>query len=94
MNISGDAGKLDRDFGIKMKGKVELDSLARQVDAENPTLAKTGRRRTTLNAIVGMYTGRSLDKGSVRISNWENELDEKQMACEWGWHTWRTARLD
>lgn len=86
VNIRGDRGKLERDFSVHLKGIVELDSLARQVDEANVQLTKTARGRTTLQSMVNIYCGRSLDKGRVRMSDWEaNPLSEPQMNCEWMW---------
>ncbi|KAG9036065.1 hypothetical protein FRB95_009853 [Tulasnella sp. JGI-2019a] len=79
VNIRGDRGKLERDFGIHAKGIVELDSLARKVDESNINLTKGAKGRTTLQSMVNMYCRRSLDKGKVRMSNWEKSpLNECQ----------------
>lgn len=82
MNIRLDFQKLKRDFDIGSAGVVELDALARQVDPDNEELAKHPKGRITLQSIVNIYCGRSLNKGRVRISNWELDLDEAQQTCE------------
>ncbi|KAG8889109.1 hypothetical protein FRB98_005724 [Tulasnella sp. 332] len=80
VNIRGDRGKLERDFSIQLRGIVELDSLARQVDEANVQLAKSARGKMTLQSMVNMYCARSLDKGTVRMSDWGlSPLSEPQM---------------
>ncbi|KAI0640448.1 ribonuclease H-like domain-containing protein [Trametes meyenii] len=69
-NIKQDGWKLFRDFGILAKGLVELGALAREAD---PSFSKKYRRSVvSLARVVEKYTGKTLDKGPVRTSNWEN----------------------
>ncbi|KAF8587132.1 ribonuclease H-like protein [Ramaria rubella] len=75
VNILNDGRKLLRDFDIEPAGLLELSSLACLVDrARVPT-----KRMISLQRIVEMYTGHTLSKGPVRISNWEAFLNEEQL---------------
>lgn len=75
LNISGDGDKLYRDYGIVPKNLVELGRMASQAD---PSLTY----RPTLASLVGHYLGRCLDKGNVRVSDWERKLTDAQVRCE------------
>ncbi|KAI0672541.1 ribonuclease H-like domain-containing protein [Trametes maxima] len=69
-NIKQDGWKLFRDFGILARGLVELGALAREAD---PSFSvKYKRSVVSLASVVERYTGKTLDKGKVRTSNWEN----------------------
>ncbi|KAJ3252532.1 Exonuclease 3'-5' domain-containing protein 2 [Chytriomyces hyalinus] len=67
MNIRGDAAKLNRDFGISMRGYIELSQLAKEVcpelfDGERVSLKKLSER----------LLNHELDKSdNLRITNWE-----------------------
>ncbi|KAH8102291.1 ribonuclease H-like domain-containing protein [Cristinia sonorae] len=66
-NIANDGRKLFRDFGILPANLVELGGLAREADPHCPFT----RSVTALATVVERYTGKTLDKGKVRSSNWE-----------------------
>ena len=74
--LTGDATKLLGDYGIQMKGILELSDVARHYDPEFQS------RRISLANIVARYLGKELQKGPVRCSNWETKLNEEQMECE------------
>ncbi|KAH8916113.1 ribonuclease H-like protein [Atractiella rhizophila] len=75
VNIGGDARKLYRDFGVALKGVIELSDVARSVDLER---WQHKRGLIALQTLTGYYTDLYLPKGSVRTSNWERQLDEEQ----------------
>jgi len=75
INISGDARKLQKDFNLKMRGILELLDVARCYD---PDFSIPGRW-ISLSNIVAKYLGKTLNKGPVRVSNWEAVLNEEQM---------------
>ncbi|KAG9044589.1 hypothetical protein FS837_007876, partial [Tulasnella sp. UAMH 9824] len=79
VNISGDARKLFKDWGVQAQGIVELAMLAWEVDRQ--TMQSHGLKSgwTNLANMVSMYLGRVLPKGAERTSNWEQPLDELQM---------------
>jgi hypothetical protein len=77
ISLIGDATKLSKDFGIKMKGKLELVDVARYYD---PDFRIPGRYISLAN-IVAKYLGKEMCKGPVRTSNWEAALNEEQMEC-------------
>lgn len=76
-----DGRKLFRDFGIYPANLIELGAFAREAD---PTFTDVYRRSiVSLNNMTEMYTGKSLDKGAVRMSNWEIvPLTESQKTCK------------
>lgn len=92
-----DGNKLFTDYGIRAQGLVELGTLARQADSHyleryfqatdvNGTLDSSKRRKPgammKLASVVAMYTGFTLQKGPVRMSNWEaRPLNEEQLEC-------------
>ncbi|TCD69748.1 hypothetical protein EIP91_006284 [Steccherinum ochraceum] len=67
-NIANDGRKLFRDFGILAANLVELGGLGRQAD---PAFAQK-RNIVALATIVQTYTGKALNKGPVRSSDWEH----------------------
>jgi hypothetical protein len=73
----GDASKLRRDFNIQASGLLELRDAARAFD---PSYTRTGV--ISLHDIVALYLGKALDKGPVRMSDWEADLSEHQMTCK------------
>ncbi|KAF8496624.1 ribonuclease H-like domain-containing protein [Gautieria morchelliformis] len=75
INILGDGRKLYRDYGVVSRGLLELTNLAHLVD---PIRVPT-RKMISLKRIVEMYTGYTLDKGTVQTSNWEANLSQKQL---------------
>ncbi|KAI0752906.1 ribonuclease H-like domain-containing protein [Daedaleopsis nitida] len=76
-NIRNDGQKLFRDFGLLSANLVELGGLARQAD---PTFSQTFNRSiVALAKVVERYTGKTLDKGKVRTSNWEAQLSQSQI---------------
>ncbi|KAG8948391.1 hypothetical protein FRC04_009761 [Tulasnella sp. 424] len=79
VNITGDARKLFKDWGVQAQGIVELAMMAWEVD--RPTMESHGLKTgwTTLANMVSMYLGRVLPKGAERTSNWEKPLDELQL---------------
>ncbi|KTW31390.1 hypothetical protein T552_00035 [Pneumocystis carinii B80] len=76
VGVRNDGYKLYKDFGIIGTGFLELSQLAITVDKDkwDPSLRLIG-----LTKLAEEYLGKPLFKGSVRYSNWENELIFKQM---------------
>lgn len=74
VNILNDGKKLFRDYGIMAKNLVELGSVALVVDPK--PIAK--RKIVSLAKLVERYCGKILDKGPVRISDWEKPLSVSQ----------------
>ncbi|KAK7683603.1 hypothetical protein QCA50_013441 [Cerrena zonata] len=76
-NIRGDGTKLFNDFGIIANNLVELGGLAQQAD---PTFKDTYNRSiVSLAKMIERYLHNSIDKGSVRLSDWESlPLSEAQ----------------
>ncbi|KZV79695.1 ribonuclease H-like protein [Exidia glandulosa HHB12029] len=74
LNILNDGQKLYRDYGVVAKGLVELGTMASQADQSSNHLG-----RPSLGTLVGRYLKRNLLKGSVRMSNWEAQLDANQV---------------
>ncbi|OBZ66335.1 Werner syndrome ATP-dependent helicase [Grifola frondosa] len=68
-NIRNDGQKLFRDYGITAANMVELGAFAHQADPEFSKVYK--RSIVSLIKVVEMYTQKTLDKGEVRMSNWE-----------------------
>ncbi|KAI0689752.1 ribonuclease H-like domain-containing protein [Cerioporus squamosus] len=76
-NIRNDGQKLFRDFGLLPAGLVELGGLARQAD---PTFSQSfNRSNVALAKVVERYTGKTLDKGKVRTSDWKAKLSQQQI---------------
>ncbi|RDX45534.1 ribonuclease H-like protein [Lentinus brumalis] len=76
-NIRNDGQKLFRDYGLLAAGLVELGGLARQAD---PTFSQSFKRSiVALAKIVERYTGKTLDKGKVRTSDWRLKLSQTQI---------------
>lgn len=78
VGVRNDGYKLYKDFGIIGSGFLELSHLAIMVDKDkwDPSLRLIG-----LTKLSQEYLGKPLYKGSVRYSNWEEELIFKQMHC-------------
>ncbi|QSL65551.1 hypothetical protein MERGE_002864 [Pneumocystis wakefieldiae] len=76
VGVRNDGYKLYKDFGIIGSGFLELSHLAIMVDKDkwDPSLRLIG-----LTKLSQEYLGKPLYKGSVRYSNWEEELIFKQM---------------
>ncbi|THH29711.1 hypothetical protein EUX98_g4471 [Antrodiella citrinella] len=75
-NIANDGRKLFNDFGILAANLVELGGLGRVADPQFPFT----RSIVALATMVERYTGKTLDKGKVRSSNWEEiPLTEEQL---------------
>ena len=82
---------------MRPQGLVELGGLARQADSRfaerhfratdltgimDPSKAQKPKGMTNLASVVAMYTGCTLEKGPVRVSNWEAKpLNEEQLEC-------------
>lgn len=75
-----DGEKLYRDYGILASNLVELGAFAHRADA---TFVQTYTRSiVALAKVVAHYTGKTLDKGKARSSNWETApLSEEQFTC-------------
>ncbi|KAF7375107.1 Nuclear transport factor 2 [Mycena sanguinolenta] len=74
-NILGDAKKLFKDYGVMMRGLVELGALARVADPQGKDAAVWGKGRkiVALAKLVERYLQKRLRKDDdVRISNWED----------------------
>ncbi|KAK7683602.1 hypothetical protein QCA50_013440 [Cerrena zonata] len=77
VNIRGDGEKLLRDFGIRANNLVELGGLAQQADPRFSSIYN--RSMVSLAKMADMYLNKTLDKGLIRVSDWEaNPLSEKQ----------------
>ncbi|KAJ7117286.1 hypothetical protein C8R46DRAFT_1152442 [Mycena filopes] len=82
-NILNDAKKLFTNYGVMLRGLVELGALARQAD---PACAESkiwgnGKKIVALAKLVERYLQKKLLKeADVRLSNWENPALEKQQA--------------
>ncbi|KAI0800052.1 ribonuclease H-like domain-containing protein [Fomes fomentarius] len=75
-NIRNDGQKLFRDFGILPANLVELGVLARQAD---PAFSQHFKRSiVALAKVIERYTGKTLNKGKVRTSDWEAKLSDAQ----------------
>ncbi|KZT63392.1 ribonuclease H-like protein [Daedalea quercina L-15889] len=77
-NIKNDGEKLYRDYGILASNLVELGTFARRADT---TFARAYTRQiVALAKVVAHYTGKMLDKGKVRMGDWEAApLSEQQV---------------
>ncbi|RKP06172.1 hypothetical protein THASP1DRAFT_25451, partial [Thamnocephalis sphaerospora] len=74
VNVTGDATRLSRDYGVKPVGLVELGVNARQRVSD-----LAGIRRPTLAMLTEELLGKTLEKGPVRVGNWERtNLTEEQ----------------
>ncbi|KAJ6448908.1 ribonuclease H-like domain-containing protein [Mycena sanguinolenta] len=74
-NILGDAKKLFKDYGVMMRGLVELGALARQVDeaSRDKAVWGKGKKIVALAKLAERYLQKRLRKDdNVRISNWED----------------------
>ncbi|GLC43021.1 hypothetical protein PLESTM_001414200 [Pleodorina starrii] len=83
VNISGDANKLKRDYGVELRGVTELDPLANDrvlQHIEHVTINTEYRPRWSLSALVDAVLGRQLPKpNNIRCGNWERRpLDPAQ----------------
>ncbi|KAI8580900.1 hypothetical protein K450DRAFT_235131 [Umbelopsis ramanniana AG] len=67
VNIKGDALKLYRDFRILTNGLVELGTLARATHADE----LQGYKGLSLRLLCAIFLGKSLPKGTTRISRWD-----------------------
>ncbi|PAV17852.1 ribonuclease H [Pyrrhoderma noxium] len=76
LNIKNDANKLEKDYGICMKGYVELNALARKADPEFSKEAKL--KINSLKTVAEMYTKYKLDKGGFYTEDWEAETISKK----------------
>ncbi|EJD52028.1 ribonuclease H-like protein [Auricularia subglabra TFB-10046 SS5] len=73
LNIMGDGQKLLRDYGVLGQNLVDLGEMSKQAD-------KGGHSgRTALSALVGKYLKHHLEKGPVRMSDWERYLTQDQI---------------
>ncbi|GAA5940834.1 3'-5' exonuclease [Sporobolomyces koalae] len=76
VQISGDGKKLERDFGFKPRGLLELNDLTRRYDPQRH-LNRYGL--IGLQELVGIYLDRYLPKdNSVRCGVWSGELSRDQ----------------
>ncbi|KAI0063173.1 ribonuclease H-like protein [Artomyces pyxidatus] len=79
VGIQSDCRKLYKDYNVSIRNCVELALMARSVDSrwkgkyENPI---------GLARLTETYLDRTLVKGKISISNWENELTKRQQDCE------------
>ena len=79
MMLADDGKKLLKDYGVAAANLVELGALARKAD---PTFASS-RSIVSLAKIIEVYCdGKVLDKGPVRMSDWERApLSAEQLHC-------------
>ena len=75
LNIQGDGQKLFRDYNVQATNLVDLAEMARQADTD------ASQHRVALSFLVGKYLKRNLEKGPVRMSNWEAMLNPGQIRC-------------
>ncbi|KAI0028297.1 ribonuclease H-like domain-containing protein, partial [Vararia minispora EC-137] len=76
VNIANDCIKLYRDWGLSVRNCIELSLMARSADP-----SWTGKYNSPLGLahLVEVYLERSLPKGHISRSNWEDDpLSEKQ----------------
>ncbi|GAA6001342.1 hypothetical protein JCM10207_006616 [Rhodosporidiobolus poonsookiae] len=79
VQIAGDARKLERDFGHRPAGTLELNALVRTYDPER-FVGRTKPGLIGLQELTGIYLDRYLPKeGAVRCSRWTGPLDEHQI---------------
>ncbi|KAG5437523.1 hypothetical protein PCANB_000951 [Pneumocystis canis] len=76
VGVRNDGYKLFKDFGIIGSGFLELSQLAIAVDSDK---WDSTSRLIGLTKLAEQYLGKPLFKGSVRYSNWNEELIFKQM---------------
>ncbi|RKP25448.1 ribonuclease H-like domain-containing protein, partial [Syncephalis pseudoplumigaleata] len=91
VNVSGDAGRLNREFSLKTAGLVELGTNARYVLPELESIA-----RPTLARLTSHLLNRSLDKGPVRTSNWERmqlSPEQKEYAATDAYVSYKLYRM-
>lgn len=81
VSIRGDALKLYRDFRILTNGLVDLGTLARSTKAKE----LEDHAGLSLRLLCGIYLGKSLPKGAVRLSRWDAPFlsnKQKQYAAD------------
>ncbi|CAM0135600.1 unnamed protein product [Umbelopsis sp. WA50703] len=81
VSIRGDALKLYRDFRILTNGLVDLGALARSTKAKE----LEDHAGLSLRLLCGIYLGKSLPKGAVRLSRWDAPFlssKQKQYAAD------------
>ncbi|CED83038.1 Predicted 3'-5' exonuclease [Phaffia rhodozyma] len=74
VNIRGDALKLKRDFGVFVRGFVDISHLARSVD---PIRTGPGKTIISLQNLTNYYITRYLPKSAIRTSNWTKPLSQE-----------------
>ncbi|ELU44507.1 Chalcone domain-containing protein [Rhizoctonia solani AG-1 IA] len=79
VGISGDAKKLWRDCGVSLLGAVELSKLARVSDPSRWGDAKSSELIGLARLVEAYRSRRMLKSLKVRLSNWEQILDESQI---------------
>lgn len=84
VNIVQDYAKLIKDFGISPRMGVELRDIVNVAD--RPSMAAHGipehERRVKFSLLVRIFMHKELDKGPVKIGNWEKyPLSETQIDC-------------
>lgn len=78
---SEDALKVWRDYGISMRGCVELNTMVRNVDPEG--FNSVPQNPIGLARLAEMYLKKHLRKDQhVRTSNWEEVMSQEQLTCE------------
>lgn len=77
--LNADAKRLQRFFGIRPRGLIELSNLHQIVDFYQLDPASINNRLVALAKQVHRHLGLPLLKDDVRTSNWGKELDEKQI---------------
>ena len=82
--LEDDIAKLRRDWGIEVRGVLDLSDVAWDLDAAHwhATRASTQRQPIGLAKLVERYLEVKLIKPQrAQRSNWENPLNESQMSC-------------
>ncbi|KAI8328448.1 ribonuclease H-like domain-containing protein, partial [Chlamydoabsidia padenii] len=79
VNIRGDGVKLYRDYRVVTDGLLDLRPLAESALKSLPVPGHFHSSKT-LRSLTGIFLGLKVDKGSIRMSNWNAEtLNAKQV---------------
>ncbi|CAE7139145.1 unnamed protein product [Rhizoctonia solani] len=79
VGIAGDAKKLWRDYGVSLLGAVELSKLAQVADPSRWATTRSGQLIGLARLVEIYHSHRMLKSMKVKLSNWEQPLDPKQI---------------
>lgn len=80
-DLADDSKKIWCDYGLSMKGCVELNTMAYNVDPVG--FASVRQHPVGLAKMAEMYLRRHLRKEQrIRTSNWEDVMTGEQLTCE------------